>query len=372
MVHHLLNVLLTVTASVLSGVLVADLASGLTERRSSAFLGGLSVLILPGYFYLPAFGFKSKFFVVFTGLLAIWLTKRRFYALGGAAAAASVGYYQLAAIYPGIVLILAYQRGNIRAATRTALGGLTLALLMVLPILLAGAFEAMIAETLVIHLVVTESTRDIPYRVLLGGYHFGIAFPLVIGGGYGLWLVIDECDYRDTWWVLVGATWFAFVVFFLDYDNFPDLIPGLVFVAIGLAVLADRLRDERRQWVTVAITVVVIVNVVAVTGFGFFGIYPITPAEPLEELKSQTYQIQGEEMERPNIRYLYWTQTETDTCHVRLSTTELSWLTLTEKPLFDTDCGDLRLALRFLRTSVSPVSNAESRFQSVPPSTGAR
>ncbi|MEF8854680.1 MAG: DolP-mannose mannosyltransferase [Haloarculaceae archaeon] len=348
MVHHLVNVLITVAASVLSGVLVADLASDLTERRSSAFLGGLSMLILPGYFYLPAFGFKSKFFVVFTGLLAIWLTRRRFYALGGAAAAASVGYYQLAAIYPVIVLALAYQRGNFRGATRTALGGLALALVMVLPILFVGAFEAMITETLVIHLVVTESAKGIPYRVLLGGYHFGIAFPLVIGGGYGLWLVVDEYDYRDTWWVLVGAAWFAFVVFFLDYDNFPDLIPGLVFVAIGLAVLADGLRGERRRWVTAAIAVVVIVNVVAVTGFGFFGIYPITPAEPLEELESQTYRIQGEEMERPNVRYLYWTQTETDTCHVRLSATELGWLALTDKPFFDTDCGNLRLALGLL------------------------
>jgi hypothetical protein len=346
--HHLLNVLLTTAVSVLSGVLIADLASDLTERRSSAFLGGIAVLILPGYFYLPAFGFKSKFFVVFTGLLAIWLTRRRFYALGGAAAAASVGYYQLAAIFPILVLLLAYQYDGRRATLRTAFGGGVLTLAMILPILLAGDVDAMLAETLVIHLVVTESTNSIPYRILLGGYHFGVAFPLVLVGGYGLLIAVREYHYRETWWVIAGAGWFAFVVFFVDYDNFPDLIPGLMFLSLGLAILADRIGSERRRWVVGAVAFVVVLNVVAVTGVGFLGIYPITSAEPLEELESETYLVQGEEIDRPNVRYLYWTRTEPETCHVRLSATEIGWLDLTDKPIIDTDCGDLQLALGHL------------------------
>ncbi|ESP90031.1 DolP-mannose mannosyltransferase [Candidatus Halobonum tyrrellensis] len=353
LVTHLLNVGLTVAVSVGAAVLVGALVDDVTANGRAAALAGVSVLLLPGYFYLPAYGFKSKFYVVFTGLLAVWLARRERYALSGAAAAACVGYYQAAAVFPVLAVGLALQYGSVRGAAEAVAGGVGMTALTVAPVVWAGAGEALVTEAVLVPLVVDSGEQAFLRLVVEGVGDFGVAAPVVAAGAVGVALAVTAYGWRETWWVVAGAAWFAFVVFAFDYDNYPDLIPGLMFVAVGVGVVYDRLPSRSyRTVLTVVVTACIVANLVLVVGMGgLFGGYGIAPADPLSELESTTHETglgDGYAVERPDVRYLFWNGIESETCHVRLSTTELRWIQLTDSPLIDTQCGDLGVALSHL------------------------
>lgn len=351
--YHLLNILLTTAVSVGAGYLVARLVRDITGDRTAAIAAGLGVLLLPGYFYLPAFGFKAKFFVAFTALLSIYLVRNESYLLAGGAAAACVGYYQAAAIIPIIAVAMGYQYDRWRGATEVVTGGLSVTAVMIAPVVVSGATEAMITEAVLIPLFMNagEST-SLFLRLYYGYIDVGIGAPGVLLGGVGVLLSVTEYDWRDTWWVVAGATWFGFVLLFFDYDSYPDLIPGLVFVAIGLGILVSKLDSPpRRRLVVVGLLVCTLGNVVAVVSVGgVFGVYGIEEAPPLSESGNVTYQLDdgAYSVDRPDVRYLYWNRIESDTCHIRLSPTELEWLHRTGKPLIDTQCGNLDRGIELL------------------------
>lgn len=367
--YHVLNVVLTAGVSVGAGYLVALLVEDITHDRSAAIVAGISALLLPGYFYLPAFGFKSKFFVAFAGMSSIYLVRQRSYLMSGVFAAASVGYYQAAAIVPVTVVLLAYQRGRLRGAGEAIVGGVTLTVAMIVPVVQSGAIEAMIAEAVVVPLVVDAGGGpSVLHTLVRGGFDFGVATPVVLLGIAGFWLSLTRYDARETWWIVVGGAWFGFIVFFHDYDGFPDLIPGLMFVAIALGVLVSQISSPtRRQLVTGAVVVCILTNVVIVVVLGAIPWYQVKGAQPLSELRDVTYELDGEErytVVRPDVRYLYWNEIAPETCHIRLSGTELRWLQQTGKPLIDRQCGDLDRALqaRSLRASAEGFAQDVVRY----------
>lgn len=351
LLHHLVNVALTIAVGTATAVLVASLAHDVTGDDYAGLLAGVSVLLLPGYFYLPAFGFKAKFYAVLAGLAAIWLATRDSSYSSGIAAAASVGYYQLALIFPLVVLGLGYQRRGIRGTAETAIGGALATTAMLAPVVVSGNVGAMLTETVIVPLVAGESGTSLVMTILLGGYHFGFAIPAVLVGGLGILFAVTRYELRETWWVGVSGLWFALVVLFVDYDSYPDLIPGLVFVAIGIGIVTDQLTEPtHRRLLRSLVLATVLVNVVAVLSFGgLFGVYSITPAKPLDDLQNVEYRIDDITVERPDVRYLYWKTIESETCHVRLSGTELRWLAMSDARVTDSDCGDLDTALQLLR-----------------------
>lgn len=353
LVHHLLNVTVTIIAAVASGLLVGLLIKGVTDDRGAAFVSAISVLLLPGYFYLPAYGFKAKFFVAFFALLSIYSAREEYPALSGAFAAACIGFYQAAVIIPAIAVGLSYQHQRLRGVTRTIAGGAIVTGVMIAPIVGAGAVEAMIVEAVLIPFIIDSGRIEVIHALIRGGLDFGIAAPAVLFGGIGLFISVYRYDWRETWWVIAAASWFAFVVFFLDYDNYPDLIPGLVILAIGIGISYDWIDSTRYRFlITGFICMCVTANLflVLLVG-GVAGEYPIKSARSLDELEyttQETYKGEKFRVERPDIRYIYWKQIESETCHVRLSRTELRWLQLTEKPLIDRECGDLTRALKYI------------------------
>lgn len=352
LVHHLLNVMVTMIAGVASGLLVALLVHDLTADRGAALVAGVSVLLLPGFFYLPAFGFKAKFFVTFTSLSSIHFARTDRSTLSGASAAACVGFYHAAAIIPILAVGLSYQYNQLRGAARAVAGGGLLTAVMVAPVVFAGDTDAMIAEAILIPLIVDSGSVNPIIALLRGGIHFGIAIPAVLLGVAGILSSVIDYDWRETWWIVAAAGWSGFIVFFIDYDNYPDLIPGLVIVAIGVGVVYDKFDQKRRRSLAGGlVSACIVLNLMLVVSVGgVAGSYTIEGAQPLSELEESTHQTSIDDgtiykVERPDVRYLYWNQIESDTCHIRLSGTELRWLQMTNKPLIDRNCGDLSMII---------------------------
>lgn len=350
LLHHIANVLLTLLVSVGTGLLVYRLVDDEVEDRFSAFLAGLSILLLPGFYYLPAFGFKAKFYVIFFGLLSIWLSKRDRHVLAGFSAAASVATYQAALIFPVIAAVFGYRMQGARGVARAGAGGTLLAILTVLPIAFQGGLEAMFSEAVLIPMILTDPGRPILARITSSAQFFGPSAPAVLLGGAGLLLGVRQRGLDQLWWVLMGSIWFGLVTLFVDFDSYPDLIPGMAFVAIGVGLLAASNLDGRFKRVTVGLVLFgVLLNLVAILAFGgLISEYPISSAEPPSDLENYEHEYRGYSVERPHVKYQYWNEVQSGTCHIRFSTTEMDWLRMTGKPVIDENCGRVDMYLEYL------------------------
>jgi len=335
---HLLSVLLMAASVCVIVGLVVILVYDITGDDTAAALAGLSLFLLPGFAVRPAYGFKAKYPLVLCGLLAIYLYTRGYPALSGAAAAASVGYWQAAAIFPLLVVGMAIQQRDTRALERVVAGSLGFTVVMLLPVVF---FWHSTSEMLVQVFLVTLGTDEhtsLFARLVAGVVHFKWASPLVLLGGLGLAHTARCCFTgddlivgRSEWWIPAGAAWFAFLVFFVDFETggYTDLIPGLPFVAIGIGIVAATLCDRRRkQYLGSVLALLLVVNVVFLGSVGVVFTPVDTPGpEPMSELESQDLPEAHDEAEPvPDVRYIYWQQIEPSTCHYRLSMMELRWL----------------------------------------------
>jgi len=335
---HLLSVVLM--SGAVCGIvgLVVILVYDITGDDVAAPLAGLSMFLLPGFAVRPAYGFKAKYLLVLCGLLAIYLYTRGYPALSGVAAAASVGYWQAAAIFPLVVVGLAIQQRDVRALERVVAGGLGFTVVMLAPVFLVWhSASEMVVQVLLVPLQ-TEEQASVLARLVAGVVHFKWASPFVLLGGLGLahtarcWLAGDDSDVGHTdWWIPIGAAWFAFLIFFVDFETggYTDLIPGLAFVAIGVGIVATTLRDrQRRQSLVAALVLVLVVNVAVLGSVGLVFTPVETPGPvPMSDLETTDLPGAYEESESvPDVRYIYWQQIEPSTCHYRLSVMELRWL----------------------------------------------
>jgi hypothetical protein len=335
---HLLSVVLMSGAVCAIVGLVVVLVYDITGDDVAAPLAGLSMFLLPGFAVRPAYGFKAKYLLVLCGLLAIYLYTRGYPALSGVAAAASVGYWQAAAIFPLVVVGLAIQQRDVRALERVVAGGLAFTVVMLAPVfLLWHSSSEMVVQVLLVPLQ-TEEQASILTRLVAGVVHFKWASPFVLLGGLGLAHTARCCLTdrdgvvgRTDWWIPAGAAWFAFLIFFVDFETggYTDLIPGLAFVAIGVGIVATTLRDRRqKQYLATALALVLAVNVAVLGSVGLVFTAVETPGpEPMSDLETTDLPGAYEGSESvPDVRYVYWHQLEPSACHYRLSVMELRWL----------------------------------------------
>jgi hypothetical protein len=329
--YHLLNVGLMLGLAAGTVVLVGLLADRLTADPLASTVAGLSLFLLPGFALRPALGYKAKYALLFAGLLAIYLALEDRPFAAGVAAAAAVGYWQLSLVFPLVALGIAW--GDRRAVARLVAGGAALSAAMLAPVVSTGGSTAMLVQAVVVPLSLSEHT-PLLVRIYAGAVHFRWAAPLVVVGGAGLlWLARD---WRETWWALAPAGWFALIVLFVDFEvgGYTDLIPGLAFLALGVAAVVDRLREmgrpRARRALVGAVGAVVVFNVVALGGTGVV-FDPVDAPEPtpmpdLAENSDENVAASPYAGDVPDVRHLYWNAVEPADCHYRYSLMELDWL----------------------------------------------
>ncbi|KAA9399953.1 hypothetical protein Har1130_02405 [Haloarcula sp. CBA1130] len=352
--HFLSVVVMSAAVCAIVG-LVVILVHDITGDDIAAPLAGLSMFLLPGFAVRPAYGFKAKYLLVLCGLLAIYLYTRGYPALSGVAAAASVGYWQAGVIFPLVVVGLAIQQRDMQSLERVVAGGLGFTVVMLMPVfLLWHSVSEMVVQVFLVPLQ-TEEHASLLARLVAGVVHFKWASPLVLLGGLGLAHTTRCCFTgndgvvgRTDWWVPAGAAWFAFLILFVDFETggYTDLIPGLVFVAIGIGMIATMLRDRQQtKYLGLALALVLVVNVAFLGSVGVVFTSVETPGpEPMSDLQSHDLPAAYDEAEPvPDIRYLYWQQSEPSTCHYRLSVMELRWLDRIDSSV-DSRCLDFGTA----------------------------
>lgn len=348
--------LLSVAAMMLSVcgivVLIGLLTHHLTDDVHASLLAGVSMFLLAGFAVRPAYGFKSKYPMLLCGLLALYLFVSDRQTGAGVSAAASVGFWQLGAVFPLLLVGLALDRRDWQGLGRVAAGGLVTSVLMFSPVLLWGSTSEMLVQTVLVPLSLPEET---PFSMRLFGlaFHYKYAAPLVALGTYGLVRFGWSSAGRDAWWVLAGAGWFWVVVLFIDFEigGYTDLIPLTAFVAIGIGLLVASLDTPLLSRTVVAVVLAVCVLNVALLGSLGLVFKPVRTSGPvpMSDLRAgddaDATAVAGA---RADVRYLYWNQLEPRGCHYRLSGMERDWLDRVDASVSD-PCFDLVTARSRLR-----------------------
>ena len=322
LLYHHLNVALTCAAAVCVVVLVGELAHDATGEPAAAVAAGLSLYVLPLFALRSGFGFKAKYFVLATGLLAVWFARRDRDALAGGAAAASVGYWQVALVFPVVVLAFAARRGP-RAVGRVVAGGAAVSVLVLAPVLLAGVdgVVAMLNQTVLVSRYASEggALLDRADR-LLGMLWWGRA--LFVAGVVGLAVAATRARDR-AWWAVVCAAWFLAVAVRFDLDAAPDLFASLAFVAIGLAIVAARAGPVARGTILAATVAVLVVNVGFLGGFGVVSDPMTLSADPPPVAGPAEVDAPYSTAEH---HALLWYGMPAETCHVFFGPTQQAWV----------------------------------------------
>jgi hypothetical protein len=345
-VYQYLNIALICLAVVGCTLLVGLLTVRVTGNQYASLVAGFSLFLLPGFAIRPAYGFKAKYLLLFFGLLSIYLVLTDRPLASGAAAAASVSFYQLGIIFPVVVFALALERSGRTDAVRVAAGGVALTVVSLAPVvLLWDAGSQMVAQAFVIPLIV-GGEASVLTKVLAAGAHFKWAAPLVVVGAVGFLRHLRSELTGSHWWITACTLWFAFALLFIDFDTggYTDLIPGLAFLAIAIGLFADSLSTpDHRVALSVALAAVLVVNVVALGSFGLV-FSPADTVEPQSMADLRTNEraagLATVPDGTPDVRYLYWNKKTAATCHYRLSLAEVHWLERVGGGL-SADCSDI-------------------------------
>lgn len=343
---HLMSVAVTAGAAVGCSLLVALLAYRLTGNEPAALLAGFTLLTVPGFYYLSAKGFRPKYLVLFFGLAALVLALRKYPFLAGMAAATSAGYWQYGVIFAVLVVGITIQRRDTHALIRQVLGMALLTTVVLLPILAWGALVPMLVEVVYVPLT-SQATQPLLQR--LGKLVFYLAYALVpvAIGAYGL--LRNRRHLSRHWWVYAGAAMGGIGLLF-DLDSAPDLFLLVVFLALGVALFAERAHPRTRQWLSVCVLGIVLLNALWVGGVVVNPVSASNDAATGEFEANLTEIAESVEVSRPgepprhgipDVQKLFWQTKTPSSCHYRLSETERNWLNATDQPYHESQCGTL-------------------------------
>jgi hypothetical protein len=337
-------------------LLVGNLTFKATQNGTASYIAGVAVFAHPAAHLLPTHGLWGKYFALFLGLLGIWLVFKERPLLAGLSAAASGGYWQFGLIFSIIVVGLTLQ--NHRATLKYVISGMALAFVVTIsPIVYWGATLPMIEEVVLFPLLIDESYSML-HRLGKGVLYLGFASLTLVLGTIGILWQASE-DLKRDWWVTAGLAWFAIQLLFLNFSGPPDLFPALLFTAIGIGILADRLELAKisgRKGVNILVGAVVLTSVIFHGSFGIL-VNPMDPApsgNTVTEkfLYSQERNVEGENAHKslrdrtaipvnqfPSMEKLYWNKIKPKYCHYRLSGYELLYLQKTNTDFRKVKCG---------------------------------
>jgi len=359
---HMMSTMIIALAFVVIAVLVSDITHRMTGDARAGLAAGISILVFPGFHYLAVRGFRPKYLAIVLGLAAIQLQAHDRQVSSGASAAASAGFVQQGIVFPLLVAGMAAQeadRGRTERLGRTIGGMAAVTAVVVLPVLVTGAFDPML-EQVVVPLGTSDRT---PLLSIIGKgiVILGYAVVPVLVGVYGL-IRAGVRDPAETWWVVVGGGLYGVQIFLLDFDAYPDLFFGLVFVAFGIGLAVDTTGDRSGEVIVVLVTTVALISVLLLGGIGIAS-HPVTTEEPTQKTLPQVVistveaTVFGGEYHTSDateanaidgidspygperMRYLYWNKVKPDSCHYRLSGPEIKWIRKTSDSFMTKQCG---------------------------------
>jgi len=308
---HRLCSFITVLAALSSLLLVGIAVTEITGECISSSVVCLCILAYGPFVFLGWLGFSPKLFSLLFGLLALRLSQKEYFFLGGIAAGASSLFYQFGAVFLGVILIQEYQ--NRRNSGLLALGALGTFSVSLMPILTKGAIKPMVHQTVLSHLLIRESISLGERLTKILGFMSGVSISLLVLGIIGL-LVASLRDPKWRTFFFLSCI-FSIQVLFLDLDGGADLVFLLFFSATGLGWLTSKLPVKIRAVLLPTFSLLVTFTLVGHRQEISNWMLP-TGNEPSLENRAGL----------PGMTYILLNRYIPPSCHYRLSSLEREWI----------------------------------------------
>lgn len=306
MTYHYASVAATSVVALLVGVLVGAVVHRVTGDGVAALTAGATVYVGPVYLWRAGIGYKAKYFVLLAGLLGVLLALRDRPVAAGVAGAASAGFWQPGAAFAVVVAGIAADRRGRSGLARVVAGGTAATAVVLLPVVLWGAVEEMVAEVLLGPLL-RAGGRTPAARFDRAVTFLGLRSPLVLLGAVGLATELRRRP-RDRWWLGAIALWPVLMVLFVDMDGPADLFPPFAMAAVGVGLLVARMGPRFRRAVPALVAVGIVVPVVLAAGGATVtpvddprGTGPMNATGPLDATEKQ---------------HLFWTGQSASSCRI--------------------------------------------------------
>ena len=339
---HALGIGVSVAAAVGTALVAGALVDDLTGDGAAAFAAGAALYVYPAWYWRAGYGFKVKYLVALLALAAVYLARRDRPASAGVLAGAAAASWQLAVAVPVLVAGVAADRLGRDAAGRSLLAALAVVVASVLPVVYWGAVEAMITETVLVPLLVSEDLSTVA-QLQLGRQMLGGALPVFLVGLVGVGVAARRRP-RATWWLAGATAWFALLAAFVDHDGPPDLFPLVAFVAVGVGLLLGEAGGDQRP-AALLVAVLAVTAVVTAGGFGLTGSPLHQPApvvfEPDRDLQPGYTPVEQ--------AHLFWLPARPETCRVFFGPTQYRLVQRTGGERNPETCGDAGPVLDALR-----------------------
>lgn len=301
-----------------------------TRDGLAAVLAGISIYIFPAFYEMPITGVRPKFFLMLFGLLGIYLALNERWLLGGVAGSMTAGFHQAGIVFIALVVGLAFQTADNNPLKQTLIGSSIPFFVVLVLFAYWNALEEMIVQVLLAPVIVEG-------RGTFGGHLvrtidiFGYILPVVLLGiaGWGR-IVLSR---PDLWFIPAGGVAFLGYNLLVDMDFSPDLFMLFVFVALGIGVIvATGGVSERMGTVLVVATAIAVFGHLSSTG------RPDAVILVADQILDTTYVIPDSLEGATDMTDLYSSQIVPETCHWRLSGTEVKWIDMFGGSYGETSC----------------------------------
>lgn len=323
---YIIGVATTLTTLTLSAVFIAAIVHYYIKTPWVAVVAGVAPLVYDPWYLLVRSPFRPKFLMLFFALAGFLCYLHRRPMAAGFLSALAAASWQMGLVFPLVVAIGVYRRGERRAEWAVTVGMVTAAVLVIMPVAVSGAVLPMLAQVVLTPFVGGE---QLAFQARIGEAldHLGMAQALVLLGASGAVLSgMDRAVGDERIWILVFAGWYLLQVFQFDLDGPPDLLPLVAVSAIGVGVLLELTQRTYAQENTSRIapgTAVVIVLLIV----------PLIIGSPWGiGHEARWYDRSGGQATE------FWATEPVDGCHVRLSSAEKRWITSTPAERSDEQC----------------------------------
>lgn len=215
-----------------------------------------------------------------------------------------------------------------------------MAVLAIIPFLLWGALVPLVIESVVVSLVTPTPVTVLGriYNTLDALGYATVLLPVAAVGWVWSTSVLNGCSDAQ-WWMLGGGVLFSAQVLFFDGEGWPDIMTLLLFVALGVGVVAAS-QPRARRWILVGFLALLIVtgpvwadSATAPLRTEFDGVQQRYPTQTSEGAEAAI------EQSRPSMQEIYWEKIEPETCHYYFGGIEVQWTRHTSASLTDQQCG---------------------------------
>lgn len=321
-----------------TSLLTALIADRIFDDGLASLTAGLGIYLLPSLYVLPATGIRPKYFLLLFGMAGLYSYLRERPWLTGLFVALACTTHQAGLLYLLLATGVTGYRDGIVPAGKIIGTAAGVAVVLLVPFLYWNAVSTMIVQAVFVPLIVDIGSVSWVYYLVRFAETLGYSLVVIPIAIFGWWKVASRTD-PTTVWIPLGAGMFVGYNIFLDMHGGPDVWMFIVFVSLGLAaIVADSSLGHSLLILngTVIIGVIMLFFAYLNTNPPLYGIFDVlysfipTP-EPLQATPPS---------DLPSMTERHWNQTVGDTCHWRLSDTEIVWIEQTDGNYHESDCRE--------------------------------